>query len=69
MRIYDFESGRELQVYRGQHGPVHNVSYSPDGELYTTGSEDGTIRLWQTTPEKKYGLWQGDGSDGMNTKS
>ncbi|KAG0225840.1 hypothetical protein BGX31_007495, partial [Mortierella sp. GBA43] len=62
VRIYDFD-GRELEVYKGHHGPVHTVSYSPDGELYATGSEDGTIRLWQTTPGKKYGLWQGDGSD------
>lgn len=38
VRIYDFESGRELEVYKGHHGPVHTVSYSPDGELYATGS-------------------------------
>ncbi|KAF9920989.1 hypothetical protein FBU30_009026 [Linnemannia zychae] len=63
VRIYDFDSGRELEVYKGHHGPVHTVSYSPDGELYATGSEDGTIRLWQTTPGKRYGLWQGDGNE------
>ncbi|KAJ9067741.1 hypothetical protein DSO57_1036136 [Entomophthora muscae] len=58
VRSYDFTSGEELEVYKGHHGPVHSVSYSPDGEIYATGSEDGTIRLWQTYPGKPYGLWQ-----------
>ncbi|CAO3687091.1 unnamed protein product [Umbelopsis ramanniana] len=58
VRIYDFTSGEELEVYKGHHGPIWTVSYSPDGELYATGSEDGTIRLWKTNPTKPYGLWQ-----------
>ncbi|KAI9005510.1 WD40-repeat-containing domain protein [Phycomyces nitens] len=63
VRIYGFENGEELEVYKGHHGPIHTVSYSPDGDMYATGSEDGTIRLWQTTPTKSYGLWQRDAND------
>lgn len=76
VRVYGLVDGNEMELYKGHHGPVHAVMYSPDGEMYASGSgeplfqytwlrliheitEDGTIRLWQTTPGKTYGLWQG----------
>jgi len=41
VRVHGFEMGEEREMYRGHHGPAHCVEYSPDGEMYASGSEDG----------------------------
>lgn len=56
--VFDFTSGKELEVHKGHHGPVHVLRFAPDGETFASGSEDGTIRLWQSGEPKSYGLWE-----------
>uniref|UniRef100_A0A2I3H8P4 Serine-threonine kinase receptor-associated protein n=1 Tax=Nomascus leucogenys TaxID=61853 RepID=A0A2I3H8P4_NOMLE len=55
---YDFNRGEEFESYKGYFGPIHCVRFSRDGELYASGSEDGTLRLGQTVVGNTYGLWK-----------
>ncbi|KAK5189556.1 hypothetical protein LTR47_004001 [Exophiala xenobiotica] len=57
VRVWDFDQEKELEVLKGHHGPIWSTAYSPDGKLFATGSEDGTIKLWKACKEP-YGLWR-----------
>lgn len=57
VRVWDYDTEKELETNKGHHGPIWSASFSPDGKLYATGSEDGTIKLWKHTTGP-YGLWR-----------
>ena len=57
VRVYSFVDGQELDLHKGHHGPVWSTNFAPNGKLYATGSEDGTIKLWKFCKEP-YGLWK-----------
>ncbi|CAJ2503356.1 Uu.00g107500.m01.CDS01 [Anthostomella pinea] len=64
-RVYRWDDGSEIDIHKGHHGPVWSVAFSPDGKLYATGSEDGTIKMWKNC-EGFYGLWRGGPGGGGN---
>jgi len=50
VRVFDRVTGAELECHKGHHGPVRCLRYAPNGQTYATGSEDGTIRIWEDQP-------------------
>lgn len=59
-KVYDYDTEQEIDVHKGHHGPIWSIAFSPDGNLYATGSEDGTIKMWKNC-EGPFGLWKSNG--------
>lgn len=57
-RVVSYDDESEIDVLKGHHGPIWSIAFSPDGQLYATASEDGTIKMWKNC-EGFYGLWRG----------
>ena len=59
--LWDFdadETKTPLDIWKGHHGPIWSVGFSPDGKLCASGSEDGTVKLWKFCNGESYGLWK-----------
>ena len=46
LREFSLPSLEAQRIFKGHHGPIRCVSYQPRGGVVASGSEDGTIRLW-----------------------
>jgi WD40 repeat protein len=52
-----------VQVFTGNQAPVTKVAFSPDGTLILTGSEDGTVRLFDGQSGEQIQVFHGHTAD------
>jgi WD40 repeat protein/serine/threonine protein kinase/DNA-binding SARP family transcriptional activator len=46
LKVWEVETGRQLDSLSGNLGQVVDLAFSPDGAVLATSSSDGTLRLW-----------------------
>ena len=50
MCVWDVQQGRLLYTLQGHTSWVRCIAFSQDSGLLASGSDDGTVRLWDVTP-------------------
>lgn len=47
--LWNTNTGEAIRRFEGHTGAVNSVSFSPDGQLFISGSADHTVMLWDVT--------------------
>ncbi len=47
LKVWELQTGRELQTFSGHAGGVTAVVVMPDGQRAISASNDGTLKVWE----------------------
>jgi WD40 repeat protein len=50
VRLWDVATGKEIHRFAGHSGSIYALSFSPDGRLLASGSDDTTALVWDMEP-------------------
>jgi WD40 repeat protein len=60
--VWNLEAGEIRHTLNGHEGEVEAIVISPDGKLFASSSEDGTIILWDLATGRKLKAMEGKGA-------
>src|SRR5262249_22813897 len=63
VQIWEIATMKRLNTLQGHKYPIDGMAWSPDGHLLASVSDDGTLRLWDTTIWKSHAILQGHAAD------